>query len=44
MQHSQGGGCSISWKKPYKGVWFNVTRVTRGWMYVIRPEKTLHNI
>ena len=34
-----GGGCQLSRKKRYEGVWFNVIRVMRGWVGVKFPGK-----
>ena len=34
-----GGVCQLSRKKRYEGVWFNVIRVTRGWVGVKFPGK-----
>ena len=36
-----GGGCQISGKKYYEGVTFNVISVTRGWVGVQFPGKTV---
>ena len=38
-----GGGVKFSGKKRYAGVRFNVISVTRGWVGVQFPEKTLRN-
>ena len=36
-----GGGINFSGKKRYEGVRFNVIRVTRGWVGVQFPEKSI---
>ncbi len=41
LRNAVGGGCQLSWKKHYEGVLFNVISVTRGWVDVKFPGKSV---
>ena len=41
LRNAGGGGCQNSGKKRYEGVRFNVISVTRGWVGVQFPEKSV---
>ena len=41
LRNAVGGGCQISWKKRYGGVRFNIISITRGWVGVKSPGKSV---